>query len=125
MPRATILVILLLFFLAFGTSPAQQQIPIPPIAPPSQQPDNGTHLPSDVQQRMEKEANKQRQEELKRDTDTLLKLSTELKDYVDKTNENIMSVDVIKKADAIEKLAHKVKTKMRGDNLPPSLPPAQ
>lgn len=65
---------------------------------------------------MEKRANEQRQAELKRDTDRLLKLSTELKDYVDKSNENILSLDVIKKADEIEKLAHSVKTRMRGNN---------
>ena len=64
---------------------------------------------------MEKKANQQRQAELKRDTERLLKLSTELKDYVDKTNENILSLDVVKKADEIEKLAHSVKMKMRGD----------
>jgi hypothetical protein len=65
---------------------------------------------------MEKKANEQRQAELKRDTERLLKLSTELKDYVDKSNENILSLDVIKKADEIEKLAHSVKTRMRGYN---------
>jgi len=64
---------------------------------------------------MEKKANLQRQADLKRDADTLLKLSTELKAYVDKTNENVMSVEVIRKAEEIEKLAHSVKTKMRGD----------
>ena len=78
-----------------------------------------------MQERMEKEANKQRQAELKRDTDKLLKLSTELKAYVDKSNENILSLDVIKKADEIEKLAHSVKTKMRGDNLAPAVQSAQ
>ena len=65
---------------------------------------------------MEKKANEQRQAELKRDTERLLKLSTELKDYVDKSNEHILSLDVIKKADEIEKLAHSVKTRMRGYN---------
>ena len=69
-----------------------------------------------MKKEMEKKANEERQAELKRDTDRLLKLSTELKAYVDKSNENILSVDVIKKADEIEKLAHSVKTKMRGDN---------
>jgi len=65
---------------------------------------------------MEKRANAQRQAELKRDTERLLKLSTELKDYVDKTNENVLSLEVIKKAEEIEKLAHSVKSKMRGSN---------
>lgn len=68
-----------------------------------------------MRKNMEKKANQQRQAELKRDTDKLVKLSTELKQYVDKTNENILSLDVIKKADEIEKLAHNVKMKMRGD----------
>jgi len=95
---------------------------MPPITPPGQQPDNGSNLPPEMQKRMEKEANEQRQTELKRDTDKLLKLSTELKEYVDKTNENVLSLDVIKKAEEIEKLAHSVKTKMRGENLSPSVP---
>jgi len=67
-----------------------------------------------MQKEMEKKANEQRHADLKRDTERLLKLSTELKDYVDKTNENVLSLDVIKKADEIEKLARSVKTKMRG-----------
>ena len=73
-------------------------------------------MPPEVQKEMEKRANLQRQADLKRDTERLLKLSTELKEYVDKTNENMLSLDVIKKADEIEKLAHSVKAKMKGNN---------
>lgn len=76
---------------------------------------NDNTIPPDIRKSMEKKANQQRQAELKRDTERLVKLSTELKQYVDKTNENILSVDVIKKADEIEKLARSVKTKMRGE----------
>jgi len=65
---------------------------------------------------MAKKANVERQALLKADTDKLLKLSTELKDYVDKTNENVLSVEVLKKAEEIEKLAKSVKEKMRGQN---------
>lgn len=65
---------------------------------------------------MEKKAAKQRVAALKSDTDKLLKLSTELKSYVDKSDENILSVDVIKKAEEIEKLAKSVKDKMKGPN---------
>ncbi len=78
--------------------------------------ETGPSIPPEVQKEMEKRANQQRQADLKRDTERLLKLSTELKEYVDKTNENMLSLDVIKKADEIEKLAHSVKTKMRGNN---------
>ena len=68
-----------------------------------------------LQKEQEKKANQKRQADLKRDAEKLLKLSTELKEYVDKTNENVMSLEVINKAEEIEKLAHSVKTKMRGD----------
>jgi hypothetical protein len=69
-----------------------------------------------LQKMMEKKANEQRQAQLKQDTEKLLQLSTELKQYVEKTNENVLSVNVIKKAEEIEKLAHSVKEKMRGNN---------
>jgi len=46
----------------------------------------------------------------------LLKLSVELKQFVDKSDENVLSLDVIKRADEIEKLAHSVKEKMKGPN---------
>jgi hypothetical protein len=35
---------------------------------------------------------------------------------VDRTNENMLSVEVLKKAEEIEKLAHSVKDKMKGPN---------
>ena len=65
---------------------------------------------------MEKKAAKQRVAALKTDTDRLLKLSLELKEYVDKSNENVLSLEVIKKADEIEKLAKSVRDKMKGPN---------
>jgi hypothetical protein len=65
---------------------------------------------------MEKKAAKERVAALKSDTDKLLKLSVELKQFVDKSDENVLSLDVIKRADEIEKLAHSVKEKMKGPN---------
>ena len=65
---------------------------------------------------MAKKRNLARQATIKKDTDRLLQLATELKQYVDKTNENTLSLDVINKADEVEKLAKEVKNKMRGDN---------
>ncbi|MGA8272702.1 MAG: hypothetical protein WB919_14170 [Candidatus Sulfotelmatobacter sp.] len=50
------------------------------------------------------------------DTEKLLTLAQELKDSVGKTNVNILSVEVLKKANEIEKLAHSVKEKMKGSN---------
>jgi len=63
-----------------------------------------------------KKANLERQAALKTDTDKLLKLAVELKDYVDKSNENVLSLAVMKKAEEIEKLARSVKDKMKGPN---------
>jgi hypothetical protein len=64
---------------------------------------------------MLKKANQERQAQLRRDTERLYELSTQLKQYVDKSNENTLSLEVIKKAEEIEKLAHSVKEKMRGN----------
>lgn len=66
-----------------------------------------------IQQELQKQRNLQRQQQIKQDTDKLLELATQLKQYVDKTNENIISLDVIRKADEIEKLAKNVKEKMK------------
>jgi hypothetical protein len=84
--------------------------------------ENGTTPtgPDDAQARlardMAKKANVDRQAALKVDTDKLLRLAVELKDYVDKSNENMLSLSVLKKAEEIEKLAHSVKDKMKGNN---------
>jgi hypothetical protein len=61
-----------------------------------------------------KSRNVERQKKLQEDTEKLLSLATELKEQVDKTDKNILSVDVIKKADEIEKLAKSVKDRMKG-----------
>ncbi len=63
---------------------------------------------------MQKKSNLERQQQLKKDTEKLLELATELKQYVDKSNENTLSLEVIRKADQIEKLAKSVKDKMKG-----------
>jgi uncharacterized protein YlxW (UPF0749 family) len=54
-----------------------------------------------------------RQKKLAEDTDKLLVLATELKQRVDKTNKDVLSVDVIKKADEIEKLARSLKERLK------------
>ncbi len=73
------------------------------------------HSPDEMQRERDqiKAMNKDRQKKLQADTDKLLKLATELKEYVDKTNENILSVDVIKKTDEIEKLSKSIRETMK------------
>jgi hypothetical protein len=89
----------------------------PPMPEPSQTqpPSPEDQAKSKLERDMAKKANQERQAALRRDTEKLLKLATELKDYVDKTNENVLSFDVVKKAEEIEKLAHSVKEKMKAN----------
>ncbi|WP_213803394.1 hypothetical protein [Granulicella sp. dw_53] len=67
-----------------------------------------------LQEQQSKTRNSERQKRLEVDTQKLLALATELKEQVDKTDKNILSVDVIKKADEIERLAKSVKERMKG-----------
>ena len=114
MHRATIFffVLFLLLTCPSYSSPQDTAPPLPSAAPRN---DSDPDIPAHAQKEMEKKANAQRQADLKRDAEKLLKLSTELKEYVDKSNENVLSVEVVVKAEEIEKLAHSVKVKMRGD----------
>jgi hypothetical protein len=64
--------------------------------------------------RQEKLRNDDRQKRLVADTEKLLVLATDLKAQVDKSTKDTLSVDVIKKADEIEKLARSVKERMKG-----------
>ena len=56
----------------------------------------------------------ERQKRLAEDTEKLVALTTALKEQVDDSNKNILSLDMIKKADQIEKLAHSVKERIKG-----------
>jgi len=101
----------------FAPSASAQRQSIPPTPPPI----NGAPPITDADEArdrltadMAKRAAKERAASLKSDTDKLLKLSVELKQCVDKSDENVLSLDVIKKAEEIEKLAHSVKEKMKG-----------
>ena len=58
-------------------------------------------------------ANAERKKQIADDTAKLLKLAAYLKAEVDKTSKDTLSLNVIRKADEIEKLAHNVKEKMK------------
>jgi hypothetical protein len=55
----------------------------------------------------------ERRKQISEDSANLLKLATELKTEVDKTSKDTLSLTVIRKAGAIEKLAHDVKENMK------------
>src|SRR3954453_15918398 len=84
----------------------------------------------EMQDRMAREANKKRQQDIRNDTEKLFQLATELKAAVDKSNENLLSLEVVRKAEDVEKLAKKVKEKMKESvgqpvkqELPTPVPP--
>lgn len=109
------------FFLLFaipGRAQSQSEAPraIPPLRGEPASADDADDAQRQIAHEMAKKANQSREASLKADTDKLLKLAVELKAYVDKSNENVLSLDVVKKADEIEKLAHSVKDKMKGPN---------
>ena len=67
-----------------------------------------------LEQDQAKMRNADRQKQLVNDTEKLVSLANELKLDVGKSNKDMLSLDVIKKADEIEKLARSVKEKMKG-----------
>jgi hypothetical protein len=88
-------------------------LPIPRLGtiPDAAEDEEHAKIDKDIAKRL----NHERQVQLQHDTDSLLKLATELKKYVDKSNENTLSLDVVKKAEEIEKLARSVKEKMKAN----------
>lgn len=58
-------------------------------------------------------ANALRRKQISDDAAKLLELATELKTAVDKTDKDTLSIEVIRKADTIERLAKGVKEKMK------------
>lgn len=75
--------------------------------------------PDPVLEKMQKEAekhrNEKRQSDLQRDADQLFKLAGELKKSVDSTNEHVLSVEVLRKTEEIQKLAKSVHDKMKAE----------
>ena len=111
-PRGMLAGLVALLLSAGSLAAAQLRHPTPLSPAP-----DSTSEPSptpEQQKQLEKQANVQRQKDIKKDTDKLLQLATELKESVDRTDENVMSLDVIRKAEQIEKLAKAVKEKMKG-----------
>jgi hypothetical protein len=104
--------------LAFGLTAALPSVPktsalrqLDPLAAPGAGTEDGPRVR--MERDMAKRAHQARQADLKRDTEKLLQLATELKESVDKTSESTLSLNVIKKAEEIERLAHSVKDKMK------------
>jgi hypothetical protein len=95
-----------------------QDIPRPSSSHDPNTPALGAGLPDGgIHARMNDERikllNDSRHERLQDDVAKLVALTTELKTDVDKTNKDELSLDVVKKAGEIEKLAHDVQSRMK------------
>jgi glucose/arabinose dehydrogenase len=116
----SLLAVALLACAARGWSQTDAQQSTPRTAPGAQLPiPGGESEPQDPMQRKvlhdaAKKRNLERQEQLTADTKKLLELAQQLKAEVDKSNKDQLSLDVVKKAEEIEKLAKSVKDKMKG-----------
>ncbi|MEO7029185.1 MAG: hypothetical protein ABI147_07250 [Acidobacteriaceae bacterium] len=110
-----------------GSATAQTQNPTPGTGRPQQPPRTQTLPPFDDQPALPddplaalREAGRvravanERQKKIMDETEKLLQLATELKAEVDKTTKDQMSLETIRKAEEIEKLAHDVKQRMKG-----------
>lgn len=64
---------------------------------------------------MEKERSKQRWIEIKKQSEKLLEVATELKQLVDKSGENVLSLEVIKKAEQLEKLSKDLQKRIKNN----------
>lgn len=102
-----IVTLLLLFCLA----PVAQRAP----GRNPNRPDDHAELEKDMPRKARTEQQKKRVEDMKRDSQKLLDLATELKHYVDQSGENILSMDVVRKAEEMEKLSRRVKEHMRAN----------
>ncbi len=105
-----------------GAAQSGQQQPLPNPNKPLLMPE--ANRPPDANQQMEMRdqqgkqqdyatANAERKKQISDDSAKLLKLATDLKSEVDKTTKDTLSLNVIRKADEIERLAHSVKEKMK------------
>ena len=117
-PRAVgaLLVAAALCGLVTGKAGARQVQP-PPNYNHSQVPGMGPDEPAPLSaanaQKLEHLRQDERRKRLMSDTEKLLQLSTELKSEVEKTSKDELSIDVVRKAAEIEKLAHDVKERMK------------
>ncbi|HVG26502.1 MAG TPA: hypothetical protein VM865_02765 [Acidobacteriaceae bacterium] len=101
---------------AWAQGQRQQQ---PGVRPPVMAPMQPTpEVPDSVHARMESQRVRMqvddRHKRLMEDAQRMVALSNELKDTVEKTGKNELSVDVLRKAAEIEKLAKEVQNRMKG-----------
>jgi len=95
---------------AFRPEKVLQQSPVNSLPDPNAQMENRD---KQVKQRNFDAANAERKKQIADDSTKLLTMALALKTEVDKTTKDTLSLNVIRRAEEIEKLAHNVKEKMK------------
>ena len=92
---------------AAGAEPVQirRRQRLPALSPDEGQENSGKH---------QRDLLKFKFEKMKEDADELAELAKSLQEDLDESNENVLSVEVVKKAEKIEKLAKKIRSAARG-----------
>jgi hypothetical protein len=93
---------------------ADTSLPAPAAQLRESQPAEETALPPALTRKQKKELLKQNFEKMKRDADELATLAKALQEELAKSNENVLSFQVVTKAEKIEKLAKRIKSTARG-----------
>src|ERR1700730_18458184 len=114
-------VVILILALTFFAIPANSQsratpvnaVQVQKIAAEREATNNSSDPHQLLQQELVARVVADRQSQLRLDTEKLVALTAELKQHVDKAGANVLSMDVIKKAQEIQKLAKSVQDKMR------------
>jgi hypothetical protein len=88
--------------------------PKDPFGTKAQDDKDRSSMPTDMQHRLQEQRQTERQKRIIADTDRLVQLANQLHSDVAKSDKDILSLDVIRRADEIEKLAHAVKEHMKG-----------
>lgn len=94
--------------------PAQRvRAGIPP-AEPEPEPPLGAATSSQITPKQRREMMKANFEKMKRDAEELTTLAKALQEELDKASENVLSLQIVDKAEKIEKLAKRIKSTARG-----------
>lgn len=78
--------------------------------------DDAPQTPQSLEMQQARARNAERQKQLVADTQKLVALANQLQDEVSRSNKDMLSLDVVRKADEIDKLARTVRDRMRNAN---------
>ncbi len=87
-----------------GAPPGAQEVPTPQIPPP----------PAPLSPKQRKGLLKSNFEKMKRDVEELAALAKSLQEDINGSNENVLSLKIVDKAEKIERLAKKIKAAAKG-----------